>query len=125
MKSLKYRCLVDGFSFVTKGQEIIVRGDSATTTDGITLMIKTQYVKDHPEEFELVGEVEKSTPKPEEKTTPVKAQYLVAHSSDNTKSFATEKEAIEYAEANVQAGTTYIARITKRMQVKLEKIWEA
>ena len=125
MKSVKYRCLVDGFSAVAKGQELIICGDSATTTDGVTLMIKTQYVKDHPEEFELVGEVEDAPTKTEEKPTPTKPQYLVVHSSDGANSFATEKEAIEYAEANVQAGTTYIARITKRMQVKLEKIWEA
>ena len=124
MKSIRYRCLVDGFSAVAKGQEIIVCGDTARTDEGVSLMIKTQYVKDHPEEFEKIGEEKKVAPKKEEPQT-AKPQYLVAHSSDGNNSFATEKEAIEYAEANIKAGTTYIAKITKRMQVELKKVWEA
>ncbi len=124
MKSIRYRCLVDGFSAVAKGQEIIVCGDSASTEDGISLMIKTQYVKDHPEEFEEIGEEVSVAPKKEEPQI-AKPQYLVAHSSDGNNSFTTEQEAIEYAEANIKAGTTYIAKITKRMQVELKKVWEA
>ena len=123
MKSMRYRCLVDGFSAVAKGQEVIVTGDSAQTTDGTSLMIKTQYVKEHPDEFQLIGEEEEQKP-PVAEPSSAKPQYLVVCNIDSSNMFATEKEALEYAESHMQAGITYVAKITGRMKVEMKKVWE-
>ena len=142
MNWTKYKCVVDKYGIITKGQEFITSGEKAKDMDGNTLDIDTKFVKRHscPEsgdsyDFEYLGEVSgivgddvEEEPKAKSSDEELAKQgggKIIVIVDDGDICFYDDLEVAKKAAEDVATSNAIVAEVVCELKIKKITKWES